>query len=210
MTTLEMWKIGDVELNLGRVVGTTHGVSLWRDGENGWYDYTDEGLYRYRHELGIEVTNVDIQDNLSYLDDFVKTKYTYTTYRRNIEGKVEEPEESFMYLPEFICDMLSFPRYGCEAYYYDEKCIYLFLFICYIWLKYDVKMDKLTMRQYGFDDSIDLTSTDDIVVKKDGNHLNVYDYERSKITLTVEDLKGLIAMKDVNQLIATFLGKFKR
>ena len=89
MTTIEMWRIGDVELNLGRVVGTTHGVSLWRDGENGWYDYTDEGLYRYRHELGIEVTSVDIQDNLSYLDDYVKTKYAYTTYRRNSEGKVE-------------------------------------------------------------------------------------------------------------------------
>ena len=203
MTTIEMWRIGDVELNLGRVVGTTHGVSLWRDGENGWYDYTDE-------ELGIEVTSIDIQDNLSYLDDYVKTKYTYTIYRRNSEGKVEEPEESFMYLPEFICGMLSFPRYGCEAYYYDEKCIYSFLFICYIWLKYNVNMDKLAMKQYGFDDNIDLTSTDEIVVKKDGNQLNVYDYERSKITLTVEDLEELIAMKDVNQLIATFLGKFKR
>lgn len=66
------------------------------------------------------------------------------------------------------------------------------------------------MRQYGFDDNIDLTSTDDIVVKKDSSHLNVYDYERSKITLTVEDLEELIAIKDVNQLIATFLGKFKR
>ena len=71
-------------------------------------------------------------------------------------------------------------------------------------------MDRLAMRQYGFDDNIDLTSTDDIVVKKDGNHLNVYDYERSKITLTVEDLEELIAIKDVNQLITTFLGKFKR
>lgn len=69
------------------------------------------------------------------------------------------------------------------------------------------------MRQYGFDNNIDLTSTDEIVVKKDGNHLDVYDYERSKITLTVEDLEDLeelIAMKDVNQLIATFLDKFKR
>lgn len=210
MTTIEMWRIGDVELNLGRVVGTTHGISLWRDEENGWCDYTDEGLYRYQHELDLEITSVDIQDNLSYLDQYIKTEYKYTTYRRDSKGKIVEKEESFMYLPEFLGDTLSFPRCGCDMYAYDNKCIYLYLLIVYSYLKYNANIEPFAVSQYGFDDNPELMYSDKVSFRKNGDTIIFTDYQGNEAVYTQEELERLIASKDVDKLVEVFLGKFKR
>lgn len=209
MTTIEMWRIGDTELNLGIVVGTTHGISLWNDEEYGWSDYTGEGLYRYQKELGITITSVDIQDNLSYLDQYIKTEYKYTTYRSNGKGEIIEQEESFMYLPEFLGDTMSFPRYGSMCYISnDNGFIYLYLLITYVYLKYNANIEPFTIRQFRIDNNPELTLDDEISFRKTEDTIIFTDYQGNEAVYTLEDIERLIAVKDVEKLIEVFLKKF--
>lgn len=210
MTTIEMWRIGDTELNLGMVVGTTHGLSLWNDEEYGWSDYTGESLYRYQNELGIKITSVDIQDNLSYLDQYIKTEYKYTTYRSNKEGNIIEQEESFMYLPEFLGDTMSFARYGSMCYLSnDNGCFYLYLLITYVYLKYNANIEPFTILQYRIDnDNSELGIDDKISFRKTENTIIFTDYQGNEAAYTLKELERLIAIKDVEKLIEVFLKKF--
>lgn len=191
MKTIEMWNINGHQLNLGYVPDADRGISIWEKEEHSFRGYKDSKLYLYERVLGIQFVDKDLQHDIEYVDRFMDTAYISS-------------ENSSMALSDLaIWD--SSPRAVLIALRENEDTIYSYLFICYIWLKFNKSKQKNDVAYYGFGDSKFLWNGIIHTVYEDGKLKATYeeyprgDDKRSKDELQV--CTGSISLEDVKVMI---------
>ena len=195
MKTIEMWNINGHQLNLGYVPDADKGISIWEEEEHSFRGYKDSKLYLYERVLGLQFVDKDLQHDIEYVDQFMNTVYISS-------------ENSSMILSDLaIWD--SSPRAALIALRENEDTIYSYLFVCYVWLKFNKSEQKDDIALYGFGDSKFLWHGKIHTKYTDGKLQATYEEyyggsEPDSIRGTMRELKqytGYITLEDVKTMI---------
>lgn len=207
MKTIEMWNINGHQLNLGYVPDADKGISIWEEEEHSFRGYKDSKLYLYERVLGLQFVDKDLQHNIEYIDQFMDTAYISS-------------ENSSMALSDLaIWD--SSPRAALRALKEEEDTIYSYLFVCYVWLKFNKSEQKGDVAFYGFGDSNFLWNGIIHTAYEDGKlkatyeeYYNGWESESNRELklytgyITLEDVKTMIRMeaRDATKYLLNLLG----
>ena len=140
MKIIEMWNINGHQLNLGYVPYSDAGISIWEQDEYTFGGYKDSKLYLYQNILGLQFVDKDIQNNIEYIDQFMNTAY--------LRG-----DNVNMTLSDLTMDCSS-PKEALIALRENEDTIYSFLFVCYIWLKFNKSEKTIEFHRFGDDTAL--------------------------------------------------------
>ena len=191
MKTIEMWNINGHQLNLGYVPDADKGISIWEEEGHSFRGYKDSKLYLYERVLGIQFVDKDLQHNIEYIDQFMDTAYISS-------------DNSSIALSDLTI-LVSSPRAALRALKEEEDTIYSYLFVCYVWLKFNKSEQKDDIAYYGFGDSKFLWNGIIHTAYEDGKLKATYEEyfkemdKRSKDELQV--CTGTISLEDVKIMI---------
>lgn len=205
MKTIEMWNINGHQLNLGYVPDADKGISIWEEEEHSFRGYKDSKLYLYENVIGIKFVDKDLQNNIEYIDRFMDMAYITN-------------DNSSMTLSDLVIKCSS-PKAALYALRDMEDTIYSYLFLCYVWLKFNKSENTIKFYRFGDDTALwnGVISTTYI----DGQLQATYeeypkgDDKRSKNELkistgsiTLEDVKVMIRMepRDATIYLLNLLG----
>ena len=191
MKIIEMWNIHGHQLNLGYVPDADAGISIWEQDEYTFGGYKDSKLYLYERVLGLQFVDKDLQHNIEYIDQFMDTAYISS-------------DNSSIALSDLTI-WVSSPRAALRALKEEEDTIYSYLFVCYVWLKFNKSEQKDDIAFYGFGDSNFLWNGIIHTAYEDGKLKATYEEyfkgmdNRSKDELQV--CTGTISLEDVKIMI---------
>lgn len=140
MKTIEMWNINGHQLNLGYVPDADKGISIWDEEEYSFRGYKDSKLYLYERVLELQFIDKDLQHNIEYVDQFMDRPY--------LRG-----DNVNMLLSDLTMDCSS-PKEALIALRENEDTIYSFLFVCYVWLKFNKSEKTIEFHRFGDDTAL--------------------------------------------------------
>lgn len=191
MKTIEMWNINGHQLNLGYVPDVDRGISIWDEEEYSFRGYKDSKLYLYERVLGLQFVDKDLQHNIEYVDQFMDTAY--------ISG-----DNSSIALSDLTI-WVSSPRAALRALKEEEDTIYSYLFVCYVWLKFNKSEQKDDVAYYGFGDSNFLWNGIIHTAYEDGKlkatYEEYYNGWESEFNRELKQYTGYITLEDVKIMI---------
>lgn len=198
-----MWNINGHQLNLGYVPDVDKGISIWEEEEYSFRGYKDNKIYLYERVLGLQFVEKDIQHDIEYVDQFMDTAYIST--------------ENYSTTLSDLTLWDSSPRAALRALKEEEDTIYSYLFVCYVWLKFNKSEQKDDVAYYGFGDSKFLWNGIIHTKYADGQlkaTYEVYPYEDNKESkpytgyITLEDVKAMIVMepREATKYLLNLLG----
>lgn len=191
MKTIEMWNINGHQLNLGYIPDVEQGISIYDEEEYSFRGYKDSHLYRYKGPLCLSFIEKDIRHNIEYVDQFMERPYISS-------------ENYSMTLSDLTLRDSS-PRAALRALKEEEDTIYSYLFVCYVWLKFNKSEQKGDVAFYGLGDSKFLWNGVIHTKYINGKLYATYEeYGRGNEKESDRDLKqytGYITLEDVKAMI---------
>lgn len=190
-----MWNINGHQLNLGYVPDADRGISIWDEEEYSFRGYKDSKLYLYKNVIGVKFVDKDLQFNIEYIDQFMDTIYISN-------------DNSSMALSDLTIRASS-PRAALRALKEEEDTIYSYLFVCYVWLKFNKSEQKDDVGYYMFGGSEFLWNGIIHTAYEDGKLKATYEEyyrgsEPDSIRGTIRELKqytGYITLEDVKTMM---------
>lgn len=149
---IEMWNVHGVQLNLGYIVGTDHGICSWSSNDYTFYEYDDSSLFTYREALGIEFVEKDLQHDIEYIDQFKDIYYMGWDPEVSLELSAREmlrQGKKKIKLSDFAISSEASPRTSIADRWDDKNGIYAYLFICYMWLKHNKTEDHIEYHRFA-------------------------------------------------------------
>lgn len=211
---IEMWNVHGVQLNLGVIVGTDHGICSWSDNDYTFYEYDDSSLFTYREALGIEFVEKDLQHDIEYIDQFKDIYYMGWDPEVSLELSAREmlrQGKKKIKLSDFAISTEASPRTAITNSWDVKNGIYSYLFICYMWLKHNKTEDHIEYHRYTsmlepfLWNGIIHTTYEDGKLKATYVECHMCDEKENIRTLgeytgyiTLEDVKAMIVMEPDN------------
>ena len=204
---LIMLMLAGVQLNLGVIVGTDHGICSWSSNDYTFYEYDDSSLFTYREALGIEFIEKDLQHDIEYIDQFKNIYYMGWDPEVSLELSAREmlrQGKKKIKLSDFAISSEASPRTAITDSWDDKNGIYSYLFICYIWLKHNKTEDHIEYHRFG--DREETPWNGIIHTTYEDGKLNIcyVDYPRydePQPTNPMEEYHGQLTLEDVKAMI---------